>query len=443
MVGQDGGQPWFLFWNTQSLELLGLENFKLDLDVKKRCISYLEQCHNAETGGFRGAPHLMSHVASSYAAVMAIVNISNEQAYNIVDIPKMKQYLMRVKNNFKVDPESSNMFGYLSPTEQSKIDDNDPSKYIGTIPGSMAIHENGEMDIRGVYCSLVCADILGILEDNKEFTDGVGDFLLGCQTYEGGFSCSPFGEAHGGYTFCALASFLILSRIGDKSYEQINFDKLAEWLSNRQLAELGGFNGRINKLIDSCYSYWVGASFELMDILSQKQGSEMNIDGEWLFNQEALQGYLIICCQGVQGGLRDKPTKNPDIYHTCYSLSGMSVSQSKSNFKGLFADDHTIDHADYTGIPVPRVIDFEDFPEGNPSTVEAQENGEDPKIDDEIQTNTNEQNPADHSVLISDIYSNALLRMNPIYNGRFDKVHKAREFFKVKVEKLKKEGLLS
>jgi len=24
MVGQDGGQPWFLFWNTQSLELLGL-----------------------------------------------------------------------------------------------------------------------------------------------------------------------------------------------------------------------------------------------------------------------------------------------------------------------------------------------------------------------------------------------------------------------------------
>ena len=34
MAGQDGGQPWFLFWNTQSLELLGLENHKLDPDVK-------------------------------------------------------------------------------------------------------------------------------------------------------------------------------------------------------------------------------------------------------------------------------------------------------------------------------------------------------------------------------------------------------------------------
>lgn len=89
------------------------------------------------------------------------------------------------------------------------------------------------MDIRGVYCALVAADICGLLEENPELTEGVGDFLLNCQTYEGGFCCSPFGEAHGGYTFCALGSFLILSRVGDKSYEKINYLRLAEWLSNR------------------------------------------------------------------------------------------------------------------------------------------------------------------------------------------------------------------
>ena len=153
----------------------------------------------------------------------------------------------------------------------------------------------------------------------------------------------------------------------------------------------------------------------------------MNIDGEFLFNQEALQGYLIICCQGVQGGLRDKPTKNPDIYHTCYSLSGMSVAQSKSNYQGLFADDHSIKHADYSGIPDPRVTNFEDFDEQD-------EDGDEPKekYDMEI-TSQQPDNQVDHSVLISDIYSNALLRMNPIYNARFDKVHKAREWFKAKV----------
>ena len=93
-------------------------------------------------------------------------------------------------------------------------------------------------------------------------------YIKDCITYEGGFSCSPFGEAHGGYSFCALASFIMLSQIGDKSYERINYDRLAEWLSNRQFTEFGGFNGRVNKLVDSCYSFWVGACFELIDILS-------------------------------------------------------------------------------------------------------------------------------------------------------------------------------
>jgi protein farnesyltransferase subunit beta len=58
-----------------------------------------------------------------------------------------------------------------------------------------------------------------------------------------------------------------LSNNGDQSYKYVNYERLLEWLSNRQLSELGGFNGRINKLIDSCYSYWVGACFELIDIL--------------------------------------------------------------------------------------------------------------------------------------------------------------------------------
>jgi prenyltransferase beta subunit len=60
------------------------------------------------------------------------------------------------------------------------MDGNDPSKYIGTVPGAIAIHENGEMDIRGVYCSLVCADILCLLENNEELTSGIGEFLLSC-----------------------------------------------------------------------------------------------------------------------------------------------------------------------------------------------------------------------------------------------------------------------
>jgi len=70
-------------------------------------------------------------------------------------------------------------------------------------------------------------------------------------------------------------------------------DRLLEWLSNRQLVEEGGFNGRINKLVDSCYSFWQGACFELADIALKGNG---NLNGEYLFNQEAVQGYALFQC---------------------------------------------------------------------------------------------------------------------------------------------------
>jgi hypothetical protein len=39
--------------------------------------------------------------------------------------------------------------------------------------------------------------------------------------------------------------------------------------------------------------------------------------------------YVLQCCQdGAAGGLRDKPEAYVDYYHTCYSLSGMSLAQN-------------------------------------------------------------------------------------------------------------------
>ena len=46
-----------------------------------------------------------------------------------------------------------------------------------------------------------------------------------------------------------------------------------------------------------------------------------------LFSTEALLDYIMICCQVKYGGLRDKPGKGRDFYHTCYCLSGLAASQ--------------------------------------------------------------------------------------------------------------------
>ena len=72
---------------------------------------------------------------------------------------------------------------------------------------------------------------------------------------------------------------------------KLDMDRLIEWTVNRQLEIEGGFNGRINKLVDSCYNFWIGATFEMIDIALEGKGNVK--DGEWLNNQLALQGYTV------------------------------------------------------------------------------------------------------------------------------------------------------
>jgi protein farnesyltransferase subunit beta len=61
------------------------------------------------------------------------------------------------------------------------------------------------------------------------------------------------------------------------------------------------------------------------------------------FDRNALQQYVLICCQNVDGGICDKPGKGSDYYHTCYALAGLSLSQHNffpegEEFYGLEAD---------------------------------------------------------------------------------------------------------
>lgn len=48
-----------------------------------------------------------------------------------------------------------------------------------------------------------------------------------------------------------------------------------------------------------------------------------------LFDALALQAWILLACQDTKG-LRDKPGKRPDFYHTCYCLSGLAACQAYS-----------------------------------------------------------------------------------------------------------------
>ncbi|KAF4737562.1 hypothetical protein FOZ63_015530 [Perkinsus olseni] len=183
--------------------------------------------------------------------------------------------------------------------------------------GGFRVHQNGETDMRGCYCAIAVASMLKMI--TPELEEGVVGYIHRCQTWEGGIAGEPGLEAHGGYAFCGLAAATMLG----KAEEALNFDRMARWVCQRQLAFEGGFNGRANKLVDSCYSYWQYGSLSILRSLLHIPQEEK----AWCA-PEPLQMYLLLACQERErGGFRDKPGKNCDYYHTCYALSGMAASQ--------------------------------------------------------------------------------------------------------------------
>jgi len=265
-------------------------NVSVTDEIRTAVISFIDKCQNTG-GGYGGGPLQYSHLAPTYASINALVILG---AYESIDRESLYNFLRKCRND----------------------------------EGAFSLHIGGEVDVRGTYCAIVVAKLTNIYDE--QLFKNTGDWLIRCQTYEGGFGGCPYSEAHGGYTFCALAALTLLG------YEKkCNIRSLLRWASSRQMKFEGGFQGRTNKLVDGCYSFWQGALFPLLQFVFAKtdQYSETLNTEKWLFNQEALQEYLLICCQHPMGGLLDKPDRPRDFYHTCYGLSGLSVSQHVSSSK--------------------------------------------------------------------------------------------------------------
>lgn len=343
-VSLDASRPWICYWIIHALYLLDRE----PKYIYPRVVTTLAFMQN-KTGGFGGGPAQITHCAPNYAAVLTLCTIGTPEALATVDRPAMYKYFMSLK----------------SPC------------------GGFAIHTDGEVDSRGTYTVIAVARVLNIL--TEELVAGVAEFIVRCQTFEGGFGGEPGNEAHGGYNFCALAVLVIL-----KKAHLCDMEGQENWLLRRQVKLEGGFQGRTNKLVDSCYSFWQGGALAMCEMVKHSDsdvydmdqylahcsaksteqteetpatitttpadqisadgeiGLELNLDlaieelpearrirpaddtsGTLPFNQLALQRYILHCAQNLEGGgMRDKPGKSRDFYHSCYALSGLSIAQS-------------------------------------------------------------------------------------------------------------------
>ncbi|BGP50200.1 CAAX farnesyltransferase (FTase) subunit beta [Rhodotorula kratochvilovae] len=314
-IGLDASRPWLLYWTMHSLALMDGE---LDQAAKDRVVDTLKHCQNPD-GGFGGGPGQLSHLAPSYAAVCALA-YTGEAGWKSIDRQGMYRFLLSIKQ-----PD-----------------------------GSFIMHDGGEVDVRGCYCALTVAVLLNIL--TPDLAAGTASFIASCQTYEGGLASSahpfshdpahpaPLGEAHGGYAFCAAASWAMLRPFSypaspsfgrapiDLARSELDVRALLRWSASVQAMPIegGGFRGRTNKLVDGCYSWWCGGLFPIVEsLLSEGDADDKEAEQRELYDRKGLQQYVVLVAQAPNGGLRDKPGKSVDAYHTCYNLSGAASAQHK------------------------------------------------------------------------------------------------------------------
>jgi len=131
--------------------------------------------------------------------------------------------------------------------------------------------------------------------------DRLIDYILSCQNYNGGYGESPLREPHSGLNYCAIATLELISRLNGPSSDRANqalkdSGRCIRWSLDRQTSvlcdeeqveneedededdgshvdgdlssltksstscsaddEIVGFNGRDNKIADTCYCFW-------------------------------------------------------------------------------------------------------------------------------------------------------------------------------------------
>jgi protein farnesyltransferase subunit beta len=266
-------------------------------------------------GGYGGGHGQLSHCAASYAVVLSLAMVDGLDEVN-----------------------RTAMWHWLGNLKQPK--------------GGFTMAEGAEEDLRGAFCAFIIITVLNLPLDLPpaaparqagltSFSDNLGTYIGSLQTFEGGIGAAPpAAEAHGAYVFLAMGTLALLDAPHKSIPKYVNLPLLLHWLAQQQTAPEGGFAGRTNKLVDACYSQWIGGTWALVEAALNGPGerSEAMNGNEAsnsrrtpsLWNRAGLVRYLLTCAQqpGKRGGMRDKPSTRPDGYHTTYSLAGLSAAMN-------------------------------------------------------------------------------------------------------------------
>lgn len=143
----DASRTWICFWNLHSLALL--QQPLPSSPDRQSIISFLRSCQHPD-GGFGGGPFQLPHLATTYAAVAALVTLGGPEALEWIERDKLFNYLLSM----------------CVPLEKG---------------GGMPMHEGGEVDIRGCYCALAACHMLCLDKRKLAEACSLAHYVSSCQ----------------------------------------------------------------------------------------------------------------------------------------------------------------------------------------------------------------------------------------------------------------------
>ncbi len=288
----DASRPWICYWILHSLALLDLP--LPPTPSRLSIIDFLAACQHP-SGGFGGGPFQLPHLATTYAAVSALVTLGPD-TLQVINRDALFQFLLTM----------------CVPADRG---------------GGMTMHQGGEVDIRGCYCALATCHMLSLNTSQLADACSLEAYVAACQSMEGGIGGEPGNEAHGGYAFCGFAALMLAER-----YQAVDIQRLSAWAARMQGWMEGGFMGRTCKLVDGCYSLWQGGIFPL---LAQALSDQLNSITSNLENNSRSSGgnggsivkdQIMVDSNDVRDATVDELLNSIDIKQELSAISAIHVA---------------------------------------------------------------------------------------------------------------------
>ncbi|KAI2613506.1 terpenoid cyclases/Protein prenyltransferase [Hypoxylon fragiforme] len=218
----------------------------------------------------------------------------------------------------------------------------------------------GGRDMRYCYLAATIRWALGGAEAGEDFNiDALVAHIRRGQTFDGGVSETSMHESHAGYAYCAVAALSLLDLANPNSAtepdrylhagipsipalvhflacRQFNYsdpdsddsdenedaeDNTPPDLSTLTISDAEptvGFNGRLNKVADTCYTWWVSGTLAMLGA------------GE-IIDRGPARKFILEKTQHMIGGFGKHPGAPPDVYHAYLGLAALASIAGAEN----------------------------------------------------------------------------------------------------------------